>query len=79
MDSGNSVTMTNALKKMVVTYLRENGFKGAFPHFRRHNENHMDLITFQFNRYGGSFVVELAFCPAEGITTSWGEVIPPKR
>ncbi|WP_445669274.1 DUF4304 domain-containing protein [Niallia sp. FSL M8-0099] len=49
------------------------------PSFRRRKENYIDLITFQFNRYGGSFVVELAFCPAEGITTSWGEHISPEK
>jgi hypothetical protein len=77
--TNNRLAMIKALKITVVSYLREHGFKGAFPHFRRQKENHIDLITFQFNRYGGSFVVELAFCPAEGITTSWGEHISPKK
>lgn len=72
-------TMTNSLKNIVVPYLREHGFKGAFPHFRRQNEDNIDLITFQFNRHGGSFVVELAVCPADGVTMSWGEKIPPNK
>ncbi|MCL1696195.1 DUF4304 domain-containing protein [Lysinibacillus sp. BPa_S21] len=59
--------------------LREQGFKGSFPHFRRCNENNIDLITFQFNKWGGSFVVELASCPKGGTTTYWGEKIPPNK
>lgn len=75
----NRVDMIKALKKSVIPYLREYGFKGSFPHFRRRNEEYIDLITFQFNRYGGSFVVELAFCPKEGVTMSWGEEVPPNK
>ena len=75
----NRVDMINALKKSVIPYLREYGFKGSFPHFRRQNEENIDLITFQFNRYGGSFVVELTSCPKESVTMSWGEVIPPNK
>lgn len=71
--------MDNALKKIVVPYLREQGFKGSFPHFRRKNDNNIDLITFQFNRWGGSFVVELTTCPLEGIITHWGKEIPPNK
>ncbi|MDQ0227818.1 DUF4304 domain-containing protein [Metabacillus niabensis] len=73
------LVMIKALKKIVVPYLREQGFKGSFPHYRRQNEENMDLITFQFNRYGGSFVVILAICPIEGLTMSWGEEIPANK
>lgn len=79
MSTNNRLAMINSLKTNVVSYLRDHAFKGAFHHFRRRKENYIDLITFQFNRYRGSFVVELAFCPAEGITTSWGEHISPEK
>ncbi len=79
MASNLRLNMNNSLKKIVVPYLREHGFKGTFPHFRRKNEDNIDLITFQFNRYGGSFVVELATCPREGVTMSWGEEVPPNK
>jgi hypothetical protein len=71
--------MNHALKKSVVPFLRKYGFKGSLPHFRRKNETNIDLITFQFNRWGGSFVIELATCPIEGVTTHWGEQIPPNK
>ena len=41
--------MDNALKKVVIPVLRKLEFKGSLPHFRRMNENNIDLITFQFN------------------------------
>ncbi|MFJ7666867.1 DUF4304 domain-containing protein [Lysinibacillus sp. NPDC097195] len=77
--SDSRLLMIKALKKLVVPYLREHGFKGSFPHFRRQNEEHMDVITFQFNRYGGSFVVEVAICGKDGFTTSWGQKIPANK
>ena len=35
----------------------------------------IDLLTFQFNRYGGSFVVEVSSCPAVGAKFPWGDLI----
>ncbi|WP_144697743.1 DUF4304 domain-containing protein [Fictibacillus phosphorivorans] len=47
--------MDAALKQVVIPILREQGFKGSLPHFRRVNKKNIDLITFQFNRWGGYF------------------------
>jgi len=71
--------MNQALKKIVVPFLREHKFKGSLLHFRRMNEKNIDLVTFQFNKWGGSFLVELAACPLEGATMHWGEQIPPNK
>jgi hypothetical protein len=71
--------MIQALKEIAVPYLREIGFKGSFPHFRRILSDRVDMLTFQFNKYGGSFVVEVANCPAEGIRTHQGEEISPAK
>ncbi|WP_226671140.1 DUF4304 domain-containing protein [Metabacillus litoralis] len=79
MSSEHRKNMNLAIKGMIVPVLREQGFKGSFPHFRRKNEKNIDLVTFQFNRWGGSFVVELAICPLEGVTMHWGEEIPPNK
>jgi hypothetical protein len=79
MESNARAMMNNALKKIVIPILREHTFKGSLPHFRRKNENNIDLITFQFNKWGGSFVVELASCSIEGLTTHWGEHILPNK
>ena len=37
------------------------------------------MLTVQFDRYGGGFVVELAKCPPDGVTTLWGARIPPNK
>src|SRR5215471_550489 len=71
--------MIAALREIVVPVLREMGFSGSFPHFRRFRDTRIDLLTFQFNRYGGSFVVEVAFCLPDGITTAWGKHISPQK
>jgi len=71
--------MVEALKKSVVPKLKEMGFKGSFPHFRRANETAIHLLTFQFDKWGGGFVIEIAQCPIIGITTHWGEQIAPNK
>ena len=52
MASNEREMMNNALKKVAIPFLREQGFKGSLPHFRRKNETNIDLITFQFNKVG---------------------------
>ena len=69
--------MVAKLKELVVPQLRKRGFTGSFPHFRRLNENQMNVLTFQFSRWGGSFVVEAASCPAEGVVLHTGRRIGP--
>ncbi|MBB2483587.1 DUF4304 domain-containing protein [Bacillus sp. APMAM] len=71
--------MISALKKIVVPELRERGFKGSFPHFRRIFENKIDLITFQFDKYGGGFVIEIGVCSPEGVIHHWGEKVLPNK
>ena len=71
--------MITALRDSVVPTLRALSFSGSFPHFRRIRDNQIDLLTFQFNRHGGSFVVEIAACDVDGFTTAWGEKIPANK
>jgi len=79
MSSNERKMMDNALKKVVIPVLRKLEFKGSLPHFRRMNEKNIDLITFQFNRWSGSFIVELVTCPTEGVTMHWGKQIPSNK
>lgn len=60
--------MDDALKAVVVPALRLRGFMGTFPHFRRIGECGIDLLTFQFDKWGGGFVVEIAYCAGHGFT-----------
>ena len=68
--------MKEALRSIVVPALRKRGFSGSFPHFRRLGQNKTDLLSFQFDRHGGGFVVEIAEGPATEFMTSWGKRIP---
>jgi hypothetical protein len=71
--------MLNSLKNIVIPILREKEFKGSFPHFRRITKKKIDLLTFQFDKYGGGFIIEVAVCPPEGYTHYWGEKVPPNK
>lgn len=71
--------MIQVLKELVVPMLRMQGFKGSFPHFRRNKIDSMHLLTFQFDKWGGGFAVELACCSAEGVTMYWGEKVPANK
>lgn len=71
--------MRVSLKNLLVPVLRERGFKGSLPHFRRAKNDQIDLLTVQFDRHGGGFVVEVAKCSPDGFTTHWGRHIPPNK
>jgi len=71
--------MIDALQRIAVPHLRSKGFRGTFPHFRRTAGNDLHLLTFQFDRHGGGFVVELGRAMASGYTTTWGKNIAPEE
>jgi len=77
--SEDRIAMIESLRQRAVPRLRELGFKGSFPHFHRPLSERTDLLTFQFDKYGGGFVVEIAKAPPGGFTTSWGEVVPTNK
>ncbi|EGT3625632.1 DUF4304 domain-containing protein [Morganella morganii] len=72
-------SMEKALKEIFVLDLKSIGFKGSFPHFRRITDNSIDLLTFQFYSSGGSFVIEIAQCSAEGFRNASGALTPPDK
>ena len=65
---GNSVEMKKALNQTVIPALRRDGFTGRYPHFRRRLDNRIELLTFQTDKWGGSFRVEASavYPDAEG-------------
>lgn len=69
--------MVAVLKEVVVPNLRAAGFRGSFPHLRRHLPDQLDLLTFQFSQFGGQFAVEIAYCPPDGYTEREGEFVRP--
>lgn len=57
--------MIRTIKKILGPILREKKFTGVFPHFFRQRNGHIDLLTIQFSRYGGGFVVEVSYVDKE--------------
>lgn len=73
------VLMDNAIKEITIPFLREQGFKGSLPHFRRFKEDRINLLTFQFSLSSSKFVVEISNCSPNGIVTPWGKEISPSK
>jgi hypothetical protein len=78
MDDG-KIKMNLSLEKLVIPILRKNGFSGSIPHFRRIKEDSIDLITFQTDRNGGGFVIELAKSKNGMFKTYFGKEIYPSK
>jgi hypothetical protein len=68
-----------AIMEITIPFLREKGFKGSLPHFRRVQDDRINLLTFQHSLYDEKFVVEIANCPTKGIKTTLGEEIKPNK
>ena len=71
--------MDAALRERFVPALRARGVTGSLPHFRRRGSDRIDLLTVQFDKYGGGFVLEVGRCEPEGVTMHWGLKIPPNK
>lgn len=71
--------MDLAIKEIIIPFLREQGFKGSYPHFRREKDNMLNLLTFQFSTSGPKFVVEIANCPITGFNPGWGNDLKPSE
>ena len=56
----NREIMLSALKKHTFPLLKELGFTGKYPNFRRKLDNCIELISFQTNKWGGSFTIEVS-------------------
>ena len=52
--------MLSALKEHTFPLLKEQGFNGKYPNFRRKLDNCIELISFQTNKWGGSFTIEVS-------------------
>lgn len=52
--------MISALHKHIIPKIYNAGFSGKYPHFRKECNNYVELISFQTNKYGGSFTIEVS-------------------
>jgi hypothetical protein len=59
--------VVEVLQATAIPFLRQKGFAGSMPHFRRIVANRVDLLTFQFSAWSyGTFCVELSQCGVDG-------------
>lgn len=56
----NRQIMLSALKKHTFPALAARGFTGRYPNFRRECDHCTELISFQTNKWGGSFTIEVS-------------------
>ncbi len=71
--------MIRSLNEIFIPKLRDMNFKGSFPHYRRTIDGKTNLLTFQFDKHGGGFIIELANWRGSEFKTHWGEVIPVNK
>lgn len=63
------------LKSLTVPTIKSLGFFGTFPHFRRNKNDRYEFLSFQFNRYGGSFIIEVGFVAPDKLL-EWAKALP---
>lgn len=68
--------MINSLKEIVIPELKNEGFSGSFPHYRRILPDKINLITFQFDRNGGGFVIEITNYNEKEFIDVKNEILP---
>lgn len=71
--------MDAALKSLAVPLLREMGFRGSYPHFRRLLQHRVDALGFQFSNWGPQFYIELGVSSIHGTTMLDGAHYPAKN
>ncbi|MGY5353429.1 DUF4304 domain-containing protein [Wenyingzhuangia sp. IMCC45467] len=67
--------MIKSLKEIFIPELRNRNFKGSFTHFRKIENGKINLLTFQFDRNGGGFIIELANWNESEFKTDFGKII----
>lgn len=55
-----SQKMKSALNKLVIPNLLDRGFEGKYPHYKKIYDDRIELLTFQTNKWGNSFTVEVS-------------------
>ena len=68
--------MRRELRKVVFPALQGMGFTGKGLFFQRPRGEILDLLDFQYWKYGGEFILEFARRQRGNLQTPWGELIP---
>lgn len=67
--------MRQALRRHLVPALAALGFEGGPTHFRRFRDARHELLSIQWWKYGGSFILEFGHRARGPLHTAWGEVV----
>jgi hypothetical protein len=71
--------MRKALRKHLIPALAAAGFDGRSTRFTRLRDDAQDLLSIQYWKYGGSFILEFGRRPRGPLQTAWGPVIPEEK
>ena len=77
--SRNGDLMRKALRRHVIPELHRRGFTGKSAAFQRLGDDFQDLLSIQFWKYGGEFILEFARRGRGPLATSWGEVVAEEK
>lgn len=68
--------MRKAFRKHLIPALAAAGFVGKSSNFMRLRDDAQDLLSIQYWKYGGSFILEFGRRDRGPLQTTWGPIIP---
>ena len=68
--------MRRAFKRHLIPRLSSLGFAGKSSNFQRLTATAQDLLSIQYWKYGGSFILEFGRRQRGPLLTAWGEIVP---
>ena len=68
--------MRGSFKSILIPALASRGFRGKRSTFRRFGPDYLDLLTIQYWKYGGSFILEFGRTARGDFQTNWGPIVP---
>ena len=68
--------LRRAFKRHLVPRLTSLGFAGKSSNFQRLTATAQDLLSIQYWKYGGSFILEFGRRERGPLLTAWGEIVP---
>lgn len=71
--------MRKALRKHFLPEMLRLGFVGTRSSFQRLGSDFLDLLSIQYWKYGGEFILEFARRERGDLITSWGELVPESK
>jgi len=71
--------LRKSLRKYLLPELREFGFIGKSSSFQRAGSEFLDLLSIQYWKYGGEFILEFARRSRGDLLTSWGVLVPESK